>query len=260
MSTSEGFRREDEMVHYLNDKKVKELNSNLKKMLEALFGVIDEEEIVKCEIVLGFAKPDLKITYQGIDKYVSMKTGNASTIHTDDIKKFTDYLLGLGFPKEAIDVILLFHYGDGTTDGSGLVRHDFNYLMRKYEDQIAFANLELNSNKDLIIKAVCYTMFGALNDEKPPADAIYYGTYINGSLATKYQIIRHIHNRSWEHIYCLHIGPLLMRPHARYVDRPIPEKNKREIVDVYWFNFVNDIKFISTKYSNYICKPRRPNY
>ena len=254
---------EDEIIIALNGKKVEELNQNLINVMEYLFGALDYREIIKSEVVYNFAKADFSITYQDITKYVSMKTGEAKGVHSEEVDMFCSYLKENGISDKTINTILLFQYGDGTLDGTGKTRFGYNVLMRKLENEIIDANDELNKNKEFVIKTVKRAVLGeyeAINPDKPIVDAVYYGTVQKGYIATRSQIISHIKKRSWDRIYSLHIGPLMIRPHARYVDKKEmteKEAHARKIVNFTWFNFVNDIKYISSSYSNYVPKPRR---
>ena len=67
---NQGYLREDEMIEFLNNKKVANLSSNLRSLLVSLFGVVDPEEVIKCEYGVEFTKPDFVITYKGI-KFLS---------------------------------------------------------------------------------------------------------------------------------------------------------------------------------------------
>ena len=114
-----GFVAENAMINALNNKRVKELNDNLKNMLERLYGCLDEDEIVKCEKMTGFYKPDFIVTYKEKRKYVSMKTGNAVTVHEEQLSTFISFLHKNGYSRQSLDTIKLYQYGDGTTDGTG---------------------------------------------------------------------------------------------------------------------------------------------
>ena len=100
MPTNNGIFKEDEMVHHLDNKKVKELSNNLRNLVTALFGVLDEEEVVHCQKTDDFIKPDFCIEYRGKKKYVSMKSGRAETVHQELIKNFVLFLREKAFPKE----------------------------------------------------------------------------------------------------------------------------------------------------------------
>ena len=59
------------------------------------------------------------IEYKGNRKYISLKSGKADEIAQEGIKNFVLYLRKCGLSKRSQKTILLYHFGDGTNDGSG---------------------------------------------------------------------------------------------------------------------------------------------
>ena len=95
MIKNNGFLMEEEFVNALNNKDPNSLPNNLNYFIKQLFGVFIDGEVIYCELVEGSQKPDIKITYKGIVKYVSLKTGKAQSVHEEYIEKFIPYLVGL---------------------------------------------------------------------------------------------------------------------------------------------------------------------
>ena len=92
MAANHGTLREEEMVYHLDQKRVKDLNSNLYCLMQELYGVLDEEEIITAHRIEGFIKPDFVITYKGENRYVSMKSGTSKIVHSESIKSFVLFL------------------------------------------------------------------------------------------------------------------------------------------------------------------------
>jgi hypothetical protein len=65
-----------------------------------------------------------------------MKSGKAAIVHNEIISNFTSFLRSKGISERTIETIHLFHYGDGTTDGSS------ENERKSYKD-ISLALLEL---------------------------------------------------------------------------------------------------------------------
>lgn len=257
MSINKGFVKEDEMIINLNDHLVKDINSNLKNMLECLFGALDEKKMVKCEVVPNFAKPDIVITYDGEKRYVSMKTGSNNSVHSEYVEYFVDYLKKKGISQETLNTILLFQYGDGTIDGTGQTRMRYNEIMTKYANEIKKANEELNANPVFVCEMVCHYLFDGSRPELPSADVIYYGDIYNGYVVNRQQVRSHIRKRKWNQLNNPHIGPLLIRATARYHDKRDTYEVKRHRVDLAWLYLSEDIKYISQHYFyDYKCKKR----
>ena len=62
---TQGVLKEDEMIYFLNNRKIKELSPNLNTMLQTLYGVLDPEWTVYCENAADLTKPDFVVTVNG---------------------------------------------------------------------------------------------------------------------------------------------------------------------------------------------------
>ena len=251
---NEGFLHEEKMVHNLNDKKYSELNPNLKNLIFELFGNVEEDTLIKCELVHGFAKPDFLIQIEDEKRYVSMKSGNASIIHCGYLDNFVKILRGYDISEKTIETIVKFYHGDGTIDGSGGYEMSYKELLELLKDDIADANKELNSNPRLVLQLVNRFMFKGLNPDLPPADVIYHGDYKSGVMVTKSQVDSHIKRKNYSGLYNLHIGPLLIRPNHRYRENTKAGKNdesKRIVLD--WAFIIDDMNYIHDHYVNFYC-------
>lgn len=248
MPTNNGIFKEDEMVHYLDNKKVKELSNNLRNVVTALFGVLDEEEVVHCQKTDDFIKPDFCIEYRGKKKYVSMKSGRAETVHQELIKNFVLFLREKGISKRTQQTLLLYQYGDGTMDGSAEKRIEYNRLRALLEDRIKDANEEMNQNKDFIWEVMEHCLILGTLQNAIAIDAVYFGDVRFGVVATAKQIKKHVYRKDWRWMNNLHIGPIQLRPHARYYGKEVKNPHAREKLECYWANFGSDMDFISSRY------------
>ena len=248
MPTNLGTTKELEVVQAIDGKKVKELSNNMRSFLSALYVCLDDEEVVKCHKIDDFIKPDFVITYKGQDKYVSMKTGRAETVHQELIKNFVLFLRSMGISNRTQKTILYYQYGDGTLDGTGKERIDYNKLRLKLADRIKEANDELNQSKDFIMEVIKRCLFIGTLENAVSIDCVYFGDYRYGVVATRKQIEKHIYRKDWNWMDNLHIGPIQLRPHARYIGKKIKNPTSRDKIECYWANFSSDIDFISSRY------------
>lgn len=253
MPINQGYLKEDEMVEFLNGKTVSSLSDNLHQLLVRLFGVVDPNEKIKCEYCEQYTKPDFKVTYKGESRYVSMKSGDAETIHSEKVQTLIPFLRSIGVSKETLKTLLLYQFGDGTTNGTGQKRYNNHETYIWLKSRIQAANAELNTDEmtEKIFERIVYQ---GVKDTVKPADCIYHGNYENGFLATKKQISLYIKDKDWSYLENLHVGPLLMRPHARYAGVPIRNENNRIKMDFYWPKLKLDIIYISKKYYDYESK------
>ena len=248
MPTNQGTFKEQEMVERLNNKKISELSNNLKTLMIALFGVLDDKGLVQCKLIDGSRKPDFVIIYKGQKRYISMKTGRAEVVHEEYIDTFITFLRSLGVSERTLETMLLYQYGDGTIDGSGEDRYNYNLLRVMLDTRIKEANEELNKDKELLIKVIDRCVILGTVEDPIPIDAIYFGDYVFGEVATKRQILRHIKIKNWDWMNNLHIGPIQIRPHARYIGKEIKNPMYRKRTECYWANLSSDISYISHRY------------
>ena len=247
-----GRFHEDEFVNAINGKKAGDLSHNLKHTLKEIFGIFDPNEILKCELVDHYQKPDFFIEYKGIRKYISLKSGRADEIAQEDLKSFILYLRKCGLSIRSQNTILLYHFGDGTNDGSGKSRMDYNGLRLLLKDRIKELNEELNSSPEFVMKFIERHLFKGTVETNIEADYIYYGTIEYGIICSKTQIMKHIKRRAdtrnWDYMDNPHIGPIQFRPHARYINKKIASEERRWKVTIWWANLQADLAYISERY------------
>jgi len=250
MYSNVGLIREDEMIICLNQRRYCDLSNNLQHFMQELFGLIPEDSFIQCERIMGFIKPDFKITCNGISHNVSMKSGSSIIMHQENITKFISWLKEQGISDSTIETILLYQFGDGTTDGTGEKRYGYADVHYLYKDRIKEANIELNSNKDFVKKVIRRCVFKGTNEAYEEADFLYHGDVNYGVCINQKQTYKHIDVKSWGFINNLHIGPLHLRPHARYVDKETTSYENRAKIEMYWPYLVEDMQYIARRYNS----------
>ena len=250
MLSNRGFILEDQMVTRLDKKRFKELENNLKHLLLELYHDIEDNELITCEKQDGFYKTDIKVTCKNKTFNVSLKTGKADVIHEERIKTFILFLRENGISTETQKTILLYQYGDGTLDGTGKTRYNYDELMFYFRDRIQKANEELNRSVDFKLKVLDHCMFTGVIDNPVIADAVYHGNLDYGIVVKRSQIENHIRRKNYDFYKNLHIGPIMLRPHARYVNKSATNEDRRHKIECYWPNLSDDIDYISRRYNN----------
>lgn len=249
MKQNSGMFMEDEFIRSLNDKRFGDLSNNLKHMLRDMFDVLFETNVIHAGKIMGYLKPDIFIECRGKVHFLSLKTGRATTIHQEQIKSFILFLREKGISKETQKTILLYQYGDGTMDGTGSKRDSFEELNYKLKDRIIEANKELNANIDFVVEFVDRAVFVGTIDPSSPAEFIYHGNLEYGTICSRKQISNYVRRKDKSFLHCLHIGPLLIRPHARYVNKEVTNEERRHKVDFQWVNLIEDLEYISRRYN-----------
>lgn len=238
-----GYYKELELIEQLNGKTYDQLNPQARKIIDVIFnekeGVI---EAGKCEFK---SKPDIYIDLNGRHCLVSIKSGNSNSIHFEGIRDFVLFLRSLDVSKEVQKTVLLFQYGDGTMDGTGKTRFGKDRLISAMGDRIEIANQQLNK-PEIIRKCIERAFFNGGYDK---ADSnVDYVLYIdNGSyyLADRQQLIDYALKEDYRYISTLHIGPVIVYPYLRDIERKSKNEYKRNIVHCKWINLKQTVKTIS---------------
>jgi len=249
MKFTTGIDNETNFVNALDGKLFKELNRNLQFFLLYLFPNMDKSMKFHCYKTENFIKPDIVI-YQGQEyRYVSLKYGSADTLHNENIRTFIQFLRECGISKETLKTYLLYHYGDGTLNGTGQRRMNSVTVRYMYETQIKKMNEEFNQSKDFIKKVAERVMAQGVNLQAAEAQYIYHGDPEGGTFISIDSFMKHVDKKDWHYMEkCVHIGPFVLRPHARYAGKKIENEDRRNTVTVTYSNFVNEMIYIQSHY------------
>ncbi|MCF7930785.1 MAG: hypothetical protein K9L02_04705, partial [Acholeplasmataceae bacterium] len=142
---SSGFLNESNIVDYINRvSNYSEFNSNIKGFLEFLYQDVSATQTFEARQLSGQGKPDLVITSNGIEKYVSVKKGSGNSVHQEQLSLFENFMRRNGVPDSIISILKQFHYADGTINGSGTLRIDSRTFIQSHTTEIIQLNVELN--------------------------------------------------------------------------------------------------------------------
>jgi len=250
MNTTIGIQNEENFVKELDNKLFGELNKNLQMFLFYLFPNIDKTARFHCYMTENFCKPDIVIYQNDQYRYVSVKYGQAETVHNENIMTFIEFLRDCQISEETIESYLLYHFGDGTKDGTGKRRMDSVETRFTYDDRIKKMNEEFNSSKAFIKGFADRTMFQGVNPQASRADYLYHGDPDKGVFISRDQVMKHIDRKDWSFMNrCVHIGPLIVRPHARYAGKEILNEKHRHTVAVNYPGIVSDMLYIQNRYN-----------
>lgn len=243
-----GFFKEEELIIGFNYKSIGELTNNGKHVIKEIFGHINDNNKIKCTAVEDYQKPDFCISIGEEKHYVSMKSGRSNIVHQEYVVPFCKYLKERGISNRTLQTILLYQYGDGTLDGSAPVRMTYEKLRYLLRDRIKDANEELNKNKEFVLSIIDRAIFKGAKEENIEADYLYHGDFDYGIVVSKTQLFKHCLRRDWKWMDNLHIGPIQIRPHARYIGKEIKREKSRQRLEFYWANYYEDLDYISKRY------------
>ena len=256
-----GILREDEMIFHLNNRVLKDLPNNLQDFILIIFGILNLNTVIKCKRVFGYKKPDFRITVNGLSVGISMKSGCAHVLHVEDLLQFLKFLYDNGVSKKTLNAIRLFHYGDGTYNGTGKDRMNCHEAYEAYKEEIDEANKELNSSKELILKVMNRVVFDGFGEDDEEAEYLYHGSYKEGVFISRGQFKSHIMKKDWESspLRFPHIGPFMLLPERRYPHgRTMTSPERRHRIEVNMPHLKETIKYIAEHNPGYTYRHKKP--
>ncbi len=241
-SNKSGFENENKLITYLNNKKVKELNQNLKQFIYFLFDNINEESKIKTLEGKKGQKPDITIIINNDIKRISIKKGSGNSVHQEKIEVFTKFLSSINIPNDIINELLMFHWGDGTCDGTGEKRILGKKYEQTYPDKIDKINLEFNkeANKKKFINRF---IIQGKSEEYDLIDALYHGNVEEGHWASKDEIINYFVDNEFKS-NSIHFGSLTYQVWNRCLNLNPKMEERRYVMQVKWGSLLKDLIII----------------
>ena len=234
---SDGFRNEINIEKCLDFKLFEELNPNLKHFMMDVFKGYSLKgkriHAIRCRVNV---KPDFYLHVDDIPKevYVSVKKGSGNSVHQESLASFVYFLKSIGATDEIINSLKMFHYGDGTTDNTGVNRLAVTQFVKENPDVVIASNefFSQQSIMDSIIERAVFT--GAISDA-PRAEYIYHGSAYSGVWASRDEIYDYIHSMLLTtHKKSINVGPLTYQVWNRNLERKANAEKKREQMQFKW--------------------------
>ena len=216
----------------------------MKDIIKYMFKNVQDDDVIKAAKVPGFSKPDLKIMINEESHYLSIKYGYACQVHKEELSVFVEWLSDKGVSQRTIDALLTYHYGDGTTDGTGERRMHQQEVLRYYSEAIREMNAVLNQDRFFVRDFVRRVVFDGNEEHKPSADFIYHGDIEEGVICSKSSMLSYIKRKTFERLVNPHIGPIMFRPYARYLSGEETHPEKRHQICFEWYRIEWDIAYI----------------
>ena len=211
-----GTKVELDFVKLINYKKYSDLNPNLRAFIKFLFDDIKEEDTLQCKRLNTRGKPDIKIIFKNIIKYVSIKSGSQNSVHTEKLETFIAFLRQNGVKEEVINILLLYHFGDGTCDGTGKIRYSAEKSKVKYAHEIKTFNQYINNFSNL--KKIFERMLFVGSNVKTAADVIYYGNINYGVWCKKEELIKYFGKNKCYYMNTPHFSALTYQNWCRNIN------------------------------------------
>ena len=243
MSNTSSFV-EKQIADYLCKKHYYELNNHWKKLIKMMFPLIMPNDIIYCEDVKMLLKQDVFIVATGIKKTISIKSGKDATLHCETLEHFCSFLKYLKVNDYDIETLKLYHYGDGTIDGTGEKREHAEALKLKYMKRIQTFNT--NVNKPYLLREIIdrFLSCGTLN-QCDKVDYLYYGNFYEGGLYDMNDLINFFSIQHVEKIRGIHFGTFHYTAYYRFITSKNTDERDRHYIAIKWFGYEIDLdKFV----------------
>ena len=202
-----------------------------KEFLQANFSNINDDMVITSYVNLNREKEDIWIKVGKEKKSISIKMGNANTVHNEYIYSFTNYLAKEKVPLKIINIILEYFFADGTTNGTGKRTLTFPDYKLKLKRKIKKVNKYFMKHEDLLIKLINRFVIGS-------TDILIHGTVDNFTYITKDEIIKLLLSLKKEPSSTIHFSRLIFASKGRNNDID------KFIVQIKWYNLADDIEII----------------
>ncbi len=243
-----GRYQEKTFVYLLDGTKIKDMHKDARAFMRAIYGELDDEEIVRSEIINDFRKPDFYVIYKGEKKFISMKTGDSHTLHEENLESFIAFLSSLGVDNEALNLMRYLFWGDNTLDGSGERVFRQSTAVEYCPEIVKKFNEKMNADKTIIQKVIEKVTFDGKATDGIVADYIFH--YEPNKVATvvsREQVLRYIQTKEWDFLDNPHIGPLQFAPKTVRKESKNYEFNRKRI-SIWWSRLFSDLTYIEQHY------------
>lgn len=239
MYKNDGFINEIKIKNELNNVRVKKLNPMYRDFIEELYGIVDDNTLIRCCISKEKMKYDLVIDINNIKKYISVKMGTRNSIHVEGISSFIHFLIENKVDRNTVIEFLKYHYADGTTNGTGKNRLSVQEYKKINQDKIDMINKIFN-REDLIIKFVNrFILVGNIGDVS--IDALLYGTHDDILWIKKDDIMKLMLKNKDIYQTGVHISMMSIQPLDRCLNYNPKYESRRFCIQAKWYNIFDDI-------------------
>jgi hypothetical protein len=240
MSINQGFENERLLLAALHQQHVSLLPANLTLLIKQLFEPI-QDGLIQAYALNMEQKADICIQIHGVKKYLSIKSGDQLSFHSEPIETFIPFLKGLGISTQTLKTMLFFHYGDRTLNGTGPIRYTSQELRKVHAPFFKKASVEL-SQPAIIAALLDRVIFKGRFNDNQVIDGIYYGNEIVGKFIARSEIKKILLAKKYRRKNgTINIGNLSYQPKMRNLFRYPNADVFRHVVVIKWRSFRQDI-------------------
>lgn len=249
---SDGFQNEIDLQDSLDFKIYDFLNPNLKSFMKDMYKGYDlkGKRIHAIRAKLN-VKPDFYVTVDGIPegRYVSVKKGSGNSIHQEKLEVFIKFLKENGTPQDIINSLLLYHFSDGTTNNTGVVRKTSREFAKENPDIVKKLN-DYFSQKDILKKLFERFVFVGNIEYAPTVDYLYHGDKRNGVWASRKEIFDYV-SKYYKLGNSVGFGPLTYQAWNKNLERKPQMECRRYVMQVKWGSLEDTLLEITSRRTDY---------
>jgi hypothetical protein len=235
-----GFKNEQKIMNYLQNKDYSNLNNNFKKLISKSF--CSYEGVIHCEQEGGINKSDLKIIINKEFHTYSIKSGKGNSVHQESIESFIKYLKKEHQLTALLETYLLrFIWADGSIDGSGKLKHRLS--SKKFKNKYPYIIDAIQDYFNTISQTLIRRFIIEGVHAKSSAEFIYYGTEKKGTCCRSEEVLEWLTQQKSK--ATLHVGKLSFQAWNRNLKGKAKAEKKRGIIQIKWGGLKKDIKKIA---------------
>ena len=236
-----GLENEFEIINELNGKYFKDLSVFWQNRIKQLHSKVVDEDVIECYKLVYNQKADIAVKVHGYKYSISIKSGYFVSVHSEGLSSFTGFLRSLGISEELIRILKLYHYGDGTIDGTGEVRKSLVEIKEEMWEDIIKFNEAVNDPailRHIIIRFLCT----GTPYQRSFVSHIYSGTMSYGYLIDAKTLIDYICSGYPTGTTSIHFGPFIYTPAYRGLENYDSSNVKRYYLNIKWPSMNRDIR------------------
>lgn len=245
---SHGFKNASEIASGLNDCKVKNIKGALLSLINTIFPACGISSSIDCDKI-NRAKPDLRITIEGVSKNISVFIGTGNAVHQENFDGFIKYCkTDLHMTANEEHALRIVYYGDGTTNGKGKLEDRLTssaLIKNVYPIETNIAQEFFDKNKRALAKRFLVT---GKYLEFPKSDYIFHGD-VNKGICLPYDVILdYIEESEFDKNGLLSVGPLSFQMWNRNLSGQPSSEHKRESLQIKWGAMSKWLEIIQSYY------------
>ena len=211
---NKGLENELEIVEVLDCKFYSQLSEFWQRRIKQLYRDVKDDDRIECYKCVYNQKADISIRIDYKKWNISIKSGYFVSVHSERISSFSGFLRSLGIEEDHIETLKLYHYGDGTTDGTGEERKPVNILKDELKERIIAFNEAVNK-KEILARIVLRFLCIGTPYQRSYVTHIYYGTKDYGEMIDAKTMIDYICSGYPSTTTAIHFGPFIYCPAYR---------------------------------------------